>query len=55
LPRHEADLSTEETAKEPYARLPEAIEVSGRPERPEAPPGEGPQAPRGFGAEEVMG
>jgi ribonuclease P protein component len=53
LPRHEADLSTEEAAAEPDARLPEAIEVSGRTQRPEAPPREGPPASRAVGAEEV--
>jgi hypothetical protein len=55
LPRHEADLSTKEAAQEPHARLPEAIEISGRAERPEAPQGEGAQAARAVGAEEVMG
>jgi ribonuclease P protein component len=55
LPRHEADLSTEEAAQEPHARLPEAIEHAGRAQRVEASQGEGAQAPHLKRAEEVAG
>jgi ribonuclease P protein component len=54
LPRHEADLSTEEAAAQPDARLPEAFEVSGWAQRAEAPPREGAPSPRAVGAEEVV-
>jgi ribonuclease P protein component len=53
LPRHEADLPAEEAAPEPYARFPEAIENSGRTQRPEAPSGDGAQATLAQRAEEV--
>lgn len=55
LPRHEADLSTEEAAQEPDARFPQEVQVAGRPDRPEESPSEGTQAPRAGGAEEVNG
>jgi ribonuclease P protein component len=55
LPRHEADLSTQEAAQEPDARLPQEVEEPGREKRPQASQGEGPQEPRAVGAEEVNG
>ena len=53
LPRHEADLPAEEAASEQDARVPEAIEDSGRAQRPEEPSREGAQAARAERREEV--
>lgn len=53
LPRHEADLSTEEAAPEPHARLPEADEDAGRARSDQASSREGPQAVGLAGAAEV--
>jgi ribonuclease P protein component len=55
LPRHEADLSTEEEEAEPDARVPQAIEDPGRSERAEEPSGQGAQAADVERAQEVAG
>ncbi|ABS28686.1 ribonuclease P protein component [Anaeromyxobacter sp. Fw109-5] len=54
MPRHEADISAEEAAPEPHARLQEAHEHAGRAERDQEPSREGPQAPHAQHAEEVV-
>jgi ribonuclease P protein component len=55
LPRHEADLSTEEAAQEPHARFYEAFQHAGRAQRLEASARKGAQAPHHQRAEEVAG
>ena len=53
LPRHEADLSTQEAAQEPHARLPQADEERGRSRGHQASASQGAQAAHLAGAEEV--
>jgi ribonuclease P protein component len=53
LPRHEEDLSAEEAQEKQDPRFPQAVLDTRWPQRPEAPPREGPQAARAERAEEV--
>ena len=53
MPRHEADLPTQEAAQEPHARLPQAHEERGRTRGHQASAREGAQAAHPSGAEEV--
>src|SRR5438128_1751966 len=53
LPRHETDLSTEESEAQPSSRFSPADADGGGAKRAEAPAGQGSPAARGVGAEKV--
>src|SRR5512146_1339564 len=53
LPRHEEVLSADEGKETPHPWLLAAYQVAGRQERPEAPPGEGPEAADAERSQEV--